>query len=39
MAIAEGRTWQEMKQWVFGYPLHLTGELTHIYDPQIIVLK
>lgn len=39
MAIAEGRTWQEMKQWVLGYPLHLTGEHTHICDSQIIVLK
>lgn len=37
-AIAEGRKWQELKQWVLGYPLHLTGECTHIYDSQIIVL-
>lgn len=34
MANAEGRMWQEMKQWILRYPLHLTGEHTCICDSK-----
>jgi len=39
MANAESRMWQEMKQWILGCPLHLTGEHTCICDSQSVVLK
>lgn len=34
MANAEVRMWQEMEQWILGYPFHLTGKHTCICDSK-----